>query len=293
MIKSSKDTRYANDSVVTHDGLKFPCWSLPDLSSFHHKLGDDEYHKVSFLAFWFVYFTIRSKQGLLLLLLLPLINGFRREKENKIFFPFLFFLRVWKKACYKENVVIGLMVLLQFIFSFSSTSHDLCLLTAWRDWHWRGSVFWRSLWILLQGCWSWWENYNCSWPWWGLFEVLLNVFLSNLIWFDKCCCSTLGALSLYIGIWFILPLFGRRSFGSVLDVIPLADTVTKLTARCELCGKRAFFTLRKTAETQTELIGGSDVYMPVCRQHYVSGQPVVESTRNVLESYKVPTDSHI
>lgn len=79
----------------------------------------------------------------------------------------------------------------------------------------------------------------------------------------------------------------------MLDVIPLADTVTKLTARCELCGKRAFFTLRKTAETQTELIGGSDVYMPVCRQHYVSGQPVVESTRNVLESYKVPTDSPI
>jgi thymidine kinase len=85
----------------------------------------------------------------------------------------------------------------------------------------------------------------------------------------------------------------RRSFGSVLDVIPLADTVTKLTARCELCGKRAFFTLRKTAEPQRELIGGSDVYMPVCRQHYVSGQAVIESTRNVLESYKVPTNSHI
>ena len=32
----------------------------------------------------------------------------------------------------------------------------------------------------------------------------------------------------------------RRSFGSVLDIIPLADTVTKLTARYEVCGKRAF-----------------------------------------------------
>ncbi|KAK4492951.1 hypothetical protein RD792_000278 [Penstemon davidsonii] len=60
----------------------------------------------------------------------------------------------------------------------------------------------------------------------------------------------------------------RRSFGSVLDIIPIADTVTKLTSRCELCGKRAIFTLRKTDATQTELIGGSDVYMPVCRQHY-------------------------
>lgn len=61
------------------------------------------------------------------------------------------------------------------------------------------------------------------------------------------------------------------SFGCVLDIIPLADSVTKLTARCELCGKRAFFTLRKTEETQTEVIGGADIYMPVCRQHYVSG----------------------
>lgn len=78
----------------------------------------------------------------------------------------------------------------------------------------------------------------------------------------------------------------RRSFGSVLDIIPIADTVTKLTARCELCGKRAYFTLRKTEETETELIAGADVYMPVCRKHYVSGQVVKEAARTVLESHK-------
>ncbi|KAJ6674604.1 THYMIDINE KINASE [Salix viminalis] len=72
----------------------------------------------------------------------------------------------------------------------------------------------------------------------------------------------------------------RRSFGSMLDVIPLADTVTKLTARCEVCGGRAFFTWRKTSETKTELIGGSDLYMPVCRQHYVSGESAMESTKD-------------
>lgn len=70
----------------------------------------------------------------------------------------------------------------------------------------------------------------------------------------------------------------------MLDIIPLADSVTKLTARCELCGKRAFFTLRKTQEMQTELIGGADVYMPVCRHHYVNGQVVIEAARVVLES---------
>lgn len=78
----------------------------------------------------------------------------------------------------------------------------------------------------------------------------------------------------------------RRRFGSVLDIVPLADSVTKLTARCELCGRPAYFTLRKTEQTETELIGGADVYMPVCRQHYVNGQVVMEAARLVLESKK-------
>lgn len=46
MIKSSKDTRYAIDSVVTHDGAKFPCWALPDLSSFRQNFGGEAYEKV-------------------------------------------------------------------------------------------------------------------------------------------------------------------------------------------------------------------------------------------------------
>ncbi|KAK6919244.1 Thymidine kinase [Dillenia turbinata] len=41
------------------------------------------------------------------------------------------------------------------------------------------------------------------------------------------------------------PTLRWKRFESVLDVVPLADSVTKLTARCELCGKRAFFSLRK------------------------------------------------
>ncbi|KAG6724646.1 hypothetical protein I3842_03G268100 [Carya illinoinensis] len=87
-------------------------------------------------------------------------------------------------------------------------------------------------------------------------------------------------------------LMKRRRFGSVLDIIPLADSVTKLMAH-EICGKRAFFTLRKTKETQTELIGEVDVYMPVCRQHYANGHVVMEAARNVLESYKVKSDSFV
>lgn len=51
MLKSSKDTRYAIDSVVTHDGIKFPCWALPNLLSFREKYGHAAYQKVFFVLF--------------------------------------------------------------------------------------------------------------------------------------------------------------------------------------------------------------------------------------------------
>lgn len=80
--------------------------------------------------------------------------------------------------------------------------------------------------------------------------------------------------------------FRRRRFGFVLDLIPLADSVTKLHARCELCNQPAPFTFRKTVDTETEVIGGADVYMPVCRHHFVSGQIAVETARSVLQVHQ-------
>ncbi|KAE9445950.1 hypothetical protein C3L33_22152, partial [Rhododendron williamsianum] len=68
-----------------------------------------------------------------------------------------------------------------------------------------------------------------------------------------------------------------------LDGDYLKFGLTKLTARCELYGKRAFFTPRKTGETETEVIGGSDIFETVCLQHYVNGQAVVEAVQNVLK----------
>ncbi|KAL6999934.1 thymidine kinase [Sarracenia purpurea var. burkii] len=84
------------------------------------------------------------------------------------------------------------------------------------------------------------------------------------------------------------------SFGSVLDIIPLAESITKLTARCELCGKRAFFTSRKTDEKKTELIGGCDVCTPVYSHHYVNGQAAKEASWHIMESCsKVQSDSYL
>ncbi|RDY03616.1 Thymidine kinase a [Mucuna pruriens] len=147
IVKSSKDTRYAIDSAVTHDGIKFPCLALSDLLSFREKYGNDAYQKLD---------------------------------------------------------VIGIDEA-----QFFGDLYEFCCKAADED----GKI------VIVAG--------------------LDGDYL-------------------------------RRSFESVLQIIPLANSVTKLTARCEVCGKCAFFTLRKTKQREIELIGGADVYMPVCRLHYVN-----------------------
>ncbi|KAL5096928.1 hypothetical protein RYX36_001257 [Vicia faba] len=169
IIKSSKDTRYGLDSIVTHDGAKLPCWALSDLSSFKQKFGVDAYEQLDVIGI-----------------------------DEAQFFDDLY--DIFREAADHDGKTV-------------------------------------------------------------IFAGLDGNFL-------------------------------RRSFGSVLDIIPLADSITKLTARCEICGKNALFTLRKTQDTQVELIGGVDVYMPVCRQHYVNVHVAVKTARNVVESNKVEFGSH-
>ena len=62
----------------------------------------------------------------------------------------------------------------------------------------------------------------------------------------------------------------RRPFGQVLECIPLADKVTKLTSLCVHCkdGTPAPFTRRVVNTTGQVLVGSSDMYEPVCREHY-------------------------
>ena len=54
----------------------------------------------------------------------------------------------------------------------------------------------------------------------------------------------------------------------VLDLVPLADSVTKLGGSCAYCSNRALFSLRIAADERQALVGGADKYAPVCRRHY-------------------------
>ncbi|CAH8355050.1 unnamed protein product [Eruca vesicaria subsp. sativa] len=165
VIKSDKDDRYSTESIVTHDGEKFPCWSLPDLTSFKGRFGYDAY---------------------------------RNRLE-----------------------VIGID---EAQFFGDEDLYEFCRVAADEE----GKT------VIVAG--------------------LDGDFM-------------------------------RRRFGSVLDLVPVADTVTKLASRCGVCGGKGLFTLRKSGERVRELIGGAEVYMPVCRRHYVGGgQGVLETARGVLES---------
>ena len=59
--------------------------------------------------------------------------------------------------------------------------------------------------------------------------------------------------------------FMRRPFGKLLELIPKADKVTFLKAKCE-CGAPASFT--KRLSTSTDLVNVNTDYIPVCGTCY-------------------------
>lgn len=62
--------------------------------------------------------------------------------------------------------------------------------------------------------------------------------------------------------------FEMKKFGQLLDLIPLSDTYEKLYATCSKCSMKASFTKRLTKDTKQTLIGGDELYIPVCRKCY-------------------------
>jgi len=67
--------------------------------------------------------------------------------------------------------------------------------------------------------------------------------------------------------------FQRQAFGDILRLVPLAESVVKLNAVCMECFRTASYTKRRGQETELEVIGGSDLYMAVCRKCYFGERP--------------------
>ena len=63
----------------------------------------------------------------------------------------------------------------------------------------------------------------------------------------------------------------REPFGDMLRLIPHAEEVIRLNALCSVCcdGTIAIFSKQIQETEQTIQIGGSEMYQPVCRKHYL------------------------
>ena len=65
--------------------------------------------------------------------------------------------------------------------------------------------------------------------------------------------------------------FNRDKFGEILDLIPICDSVVKLTPFCKSCWQKerkvikALFSKRLTKETDVVQVGAADIYTPSCR----------------------------
>ncbi len=65
----------------------------------------------------------------------------------------------------------------------------------------------------------------------------------------------------------------RRPFGQMLDLVPIAETVLRLSSYCAVCrdGTAAHFTKKVSGSIEeTVEIGAADKYVPVCRRHWLS-----------------------
>jgi len=63
--------------------------------------------------------------------------------------------------------------------------------------------------------------------------------------------------------------YQRKPMGEILNLLPIANTITKLKSTCHICKGEAIFTHRFAGNSDQVLIGGSDCYYPLCREHYV------------------------
>ena len=71
--------------------------------------------------------------------------------------------------------------------------------------------------------------------------------------------------------------FERKKFGQILDLIPYSDSVTKLHAYCRECCdhkklRSGVFTQRTIKNDDTIVVGGKEIYQPVCRECYLKSK---------------------
>lgn len=69
-------------------------------------------------------------------------------------------------------------------------------------------------------------------------------------------CEDLANLGIIVLVAALDGTFQRKPFGNIINLLPMAEKVTKLTAVCVYCAQEASFTQRIIESQEVELIGG-------------------------------------
>lgn len=112
-------------------------------------------------------------------------------------------------------------------------------------------------------------------------------FYPDLITFVKKACDQDGKIIFAAGL---NSDFEKEAFGQLNALIPYADNIIFKHALCAICkdGTIAPFTYRLSKEKKKEVIGGQDLYMPVCRKHHVYATSEVSEASDLPDLEEIP-----
>ena len=88
----------------------------------------------------------------------------------------------------------------------------------------------------------------------------------------ECCTRWADSLPVHIVVAGLDGDSNRSPFGDMLRLIPHAEEVERLTALCAICrdGTAGIYSKRIISQKDLIMIGGADLFLPVCRKHYLS-----------------------
>ena len=105
----------------------------------------------------------------------------------------------------------------------------------------------------------------------------------------------------YVIVGSLIADFKGNKFGNIYDLIPICDDIKRLQAYCGICAKDkkyrvAIYSKRMNESEETIEIGGSEKYMPVCREHFDNTDKEKVNKKDInqeLETYTTSIKKHI
>ena len=90
-------------------------------------------------------------------------------------------------------------------------------------------------------------------------------FYDNL----KDICIYLRSVNVIVLVSGLISTFKGDMFTPIQDIIPHVDNIKKLSAVCVQCGKQGIYSNRKDTSNNIEMIGGIDLYEPLCHSCFI------------------------